>query len=248
MLKFHVETLDEVEEGLRPQYVEVPEGGGFQLAVDGVDDAAEIKRARDHEKKARQDAEKELKTLKDARKADEEKARLAAEKAAAAAGDVEALRKSSEERLAQVIAEKEGEYRPLIASLESDLDRLLRVNVAQAIASEIALQGSDSLLLPHILARLGVEVRDGKRTTVVVDAAGRPSTMTQDDLKKEFIGNKAFAPVIAGTKASGGGAAGAKAGGGAPAGNQKRAAMTVAEASAYISEHGRDAYLALPEK
>jgi len=85
---------------------------------------------------------------------------------------------------------------------------------ASSMAAEIAVQGSASLLLPHIERRLTVEIRDGKAVTKVLDKEGRPSAMTIEELKKEFITDKAFAPVIAGTKASGTGYRGGDWGGG----------------------------------
>lgn len=54
---------------------------------------------------------------------------------------------------------------------------------------------------------------------VVLDQQGKLSAATLDELKAEFANDTAFAPLIAGSKASGGGAAGAGGGGGAPKGN-----------------------------
>lgn len=219
MLKFHVKALEEVPEAQRSLYAAVPEaeGGGFRLAVDGLEDTGALKRAKDHEVAARKAAEAKLKEITDAAAAAQEAARKAAEDAAAKSGDIEAYRKSADERLAKAIADKDAEYKPLVQSLTGDVNRLLVDNVATQIASKIAVQGSDALLIPHIRQRLAVDIRDGKRTTVVIDAEGKPSALTLDDLEKEFVGNKAFAPVIVGTKASGGGAGGANGGGAAGA-------------------------------
>jgi len=243
-LKYVVDSLDTVEEAVRSLYVANPEGG-FKLAVDGVDDAAELKRAKAHEVEARKKAEKELKELRDAQKASDEEARLAREEAARKSGDAAALERSWTEKMNKALADKEAEYQPQVQSLQGDVERLLIDNVAQSMAGSIAIQGSEALLIPHIKARLRVEVRDGQRTTVVVDAAGKPSAATLDDLKKEFAGNKAFAPVIVGSKASGGGAGGAG-GGGAPH-NLKRSTMSNAVKAAYIEEHGKDAFFKLPD-
>jgi hypothetical protein len=73
--------------------------------------------------------------------------------------------------------------------------------------------------LPHIERRLSVEQRDGKPVVVVLDQQGKLSAATLDELKAEFANDTAFAPLIAGSKASGGGAGGAGGGGGAAKGN-----------------------------
>jgi len=73
--------------------------------------------------------------------------------------------------------------------------------------------------LPHIERRLSVEQRDGKPVVVVLDQQGKLSAATLDELKAEFANDVAFAPLIAGSKASGGGANGAGNGGGAAKGN-----------------------------
>ena len=53
---------------------------------------------------------------------------------------------------------------------------------------------------------------------VVLDPQGKLSAATLDELKAEIANDAAFAPLIAGSKASGGGAGGAGGGGGAPKG------------------------------
>ncbi len=90
---------------------------------------------------------------------------------------------------------------------------------ATEIATTLAIPGSSKALLPHIERRLSVEQRDGKPTVVVLDAAGKLSAATLDELKAEFTNDPAFGPLIAGSKASGGGAGGAGKGGGAAKGN-----------------------------
>lgn len=145
----------------------------------------------------------ELKQFKGKAREQEEAARKAAEEAAKKSGDIEALEKSWKEKLDKANSDGQAANEKLQASLNG----LLVDNVAQKIASEIGLQGSESLLIPHIKQRLAAEERDGQHRTVVRDLEGKPSALTLDELKNEFIGNPAFAPVIVGSKANGGGAA-----------------------------------------
>lgn len=77
---------------------------------------------------------------------------------------------------------------------------------ATKLAAELAISGSADVLLPHIQSRLTVEIKDGAPSVRVLDLQGKPTALTIDELKQEFISNKAFAPLIAASKATGGGA------------------------------------------
>jgi hypothetical protein len=79
----------------------------------------------------------------------------------------------------------------------------------------------------------------------VLGPDGKPSAATLDELKAEFVANEAFAPIIAGSKASGGGAGGANSGRAAPP-SANRSKMSLVERAAYIEKHGADAYAQLP--
>jgi hypothetical protein len=211
-LKDTVKTLEEVDEAHRPLYVADKEVG-FKLDVEGREDPAELRRAKTRESEGRKAAEKKVADMEAAQTAKDEEARLAREDAAKKAGDVESLQKSWKEKYDTDLALEAAKHKPVIDSLESDVTRLLIDNEAHSIASGIALPGSEGVLFPHVRNRLRVEMRDGKRTTVVVDTEGKASAMTLDELKKEFVANKAFAPVLAASRASGGGANGGKGGG-----------------------------------
>lgn len=243
-LKYHIAKLEDVEEAQRPLYIPNPdtEAGGFRLAVEGVDDAGELKRARDHEKRARTEAEKKLKELQDGQKAADEKMRKAAEDAARAAGDTAKLDESWKKKYDDALAAKDAEYKPQIEAANANLRRLLIDNEATRLANEMATPGHAALLLPHIRARLEIAERDGQMVTVVVDADRKPSALTLPELAKEFKANPAFAPVIVGSKGSGGGAGGANPGG--AGGNKKQLkrtdfdALTPAARDAFFKEGG----------
>lgn len=88
----------------------------------------------------------------------------------------------------------------------------LTVNAtAQKLAAELSVPGSADVLLPHIKSRLAYQ--DGKLS--VLDVTGKPSASTVEELAKEIAANKAFAPLIVASNASGGGATGSKGGGAA---------------------------------
>jgi len=202
MLKAILESLDGLNDDFQKLYVE--KDGKFHLQVDGLEDTGALKRAKEHEKTARQTAETKASDLQaqldtlndDINKNKDNKSR---EK-----GDIEALDASWQEKMTK----REGEFNTTIEGLNSSLNGLLVDNVSVQMAAEISVEGSSNVLLPHIKARLGVEERDGKMVTVVKDGQGKTSALTVAELKKEFQDNPMFAPVIVGSKGSGGGAGG----------------------------------------
>lgn len=243
-LKFKLDSLDGLDEATQKLYVK--KGDKYVLDAEGLEEGDVVGLKKKVEDLLTDSAKlkEKLKEKDDAEKAAQEAARRAAEDAAAKKGDIEALRKSADERVAQAKAEAESLYKPQLEKLNATVKKLLVDNVATQMAAKIGLKGSEQLLIPHIQNRLAVEERDGEHVTVVRDAQGKASALSVADLEKEFIGNPVFAPVIAGSKASGGGAGGdQKPGSGAPGAKQmKRAdfdAKTPAEQSAFIKEGGQ---------
>jgi hypothetical protein len=212
MLKFQLDTLEGVDEAVRALYTE--KDGKFVLGIEGLpqqEDVSGLKAKVDEllgEKKA---AEKK------AREA-EEAARLEREELARKSGNVEELERSWTEKFTRREAELTGTLEQERATLSGQIRDLTVGRTATDIASALAVQGSAKALLPHIERRLSVEQRDGKPVVVVLDAQGKLSAATLDELKAEISNDAAFAPLIAGSKASGGGAGGAGGGGGAPKG------------------------------
>ena len=212
MLKFQLDTLEGVDEAVRALYTE--KDGKFVLGIEGLpqqEDVSGLKAKVDEllgEKKA---AEK-------ARKDAEEQARLEREENARKSGNVEELEKSWSEKYNRREAELNGMLEQERGTLSTQIRDLTVGRTATDIASALAIPGSAKALLPHIERRLSVEQRDGKPVVVVLDQQGKLSAATLDELKAEFANDTAFAPLIAGSKASGGGAAGAGGGGGAAKG------------------------------
>lgn len=73
------------------------------------------------------------------------------------------------------------------------------------IAASMALKGSEGIFEQIIASRIGVEMRDGKPITVVMDKLGKPSAATLDEFKKELSEDAALKPLLAGSQGSGGG-------------------------------------------
>lgn len=211
-LKYQLDTLEGVDDTVRALYTE--KDGKFVLGIEGLpqpEDVSGLKSKVEEllgEKKA---AEKK------AREA-EEAARLEREELARKSGNVEELEKSWSEKYSKREAELSAMLEQERGTLSTQIRDLTVGRTATDIASALAIPGSAKALLPHIERRLSVEQRDGKPVVVVLDQQGKLSAATLDELKAEFANDTAFAPLIAGSKASGGGAAGAGGGGGAAKG------------------------------
>jgi alanyl-tRNA synthetase len=199
------DEFEALDEHIRALYKE--SGDGYALELED-DDTGPLKRAKEHEKRLRQEAEKKAREL-EARLADIE-SKLDADKTESlkSKGDIDALEKSWQEKVAKIEQAKQAEQE----KLQSRLRELLVDNVAHSIASEIATV--PELILPHIKSRLTTAEIDGKLTTRVLDQTGSPSALSVEELKGEFVADPKFSAVIVGSKAKGGGAAGGAGAGG----------------------------------
>jgi len=213
MLKFQMDSLDGVDESVRALYTE--KDGKFVLGIEGLPQPEDVSGL----KSKVQELLDEKKAADKARKDAEDQARLEREENARKSGNVEELERSWSEKYNRREAELNGTLEQERTTLSTQIRDLTVGRTATDIASALAIPGSAKALLPHIERRLSVEQRDGKPVVVVLDAQGKLSAATLDELKAEFANDTAFAPLIAGSKASGGGANGAGGGGGAAKGN-----------------------------
>lgn len=211
-LKYQLDTLDGLDDSVRSLYTE--KEGKFVLGIEGLPQPEDVSGL----KSKVEELLGEKKAAEKARKDAEDQARLEREEAARKSGNVEELEKSWSEKYNRREAELNGLLEQERGTLSTQIRDLTVGRTATDIASALAIPGSAKALLPHIERRLSVEQRDGKPVVVVLDQQGKLSAATLDELKAEFANDTAFAPLIAGSKASGGGAAGAGGGGGAAKG------------------------------
>jgi len=202
MLKLELDTIEGLEDGVKGLYEE--KDGKFRLKVDGLPDVSGLKKKLDELMDESKAAKRKAKEIEEA--AERERA-----EALAKSGDVESLRKSYDEKFGKT----KTEYETQIQNYQQQLQKLTVGQTATTLAAELAIPGSAPVLLPHIQARLSMEIRDGQPVTVVMSADEKPSAMTIEELKTELSANPAFAPIIAASKAAGGGASGGGNGGGA---------------------------------
>lgn len=211
-LKYQLDTLDGLDDSVKSLYTE--RDGKFVIGIEGLPQPEDVSGL----KAKVEELLGEKKSAEKARKDAEDQARLEREEALRKSGDVEGIEKSWAEKYARREAELTGQLDQERGALSNQIRDLTVGRTATDIASALAIPGSAKALLPHIERRLSVEQRDGKPVVVVLDQQGKLSASTLDELKAEFANDVAFAPLIAGSKATGGGAPGGQ-GGGAAKGN-----------------------------
>ena len=224
--KITKEQFDKLSEGVKAEYI--ADGDGYKLDIDGDEDTGALKRAKDREKELRQQAEEKL------REAQEELDRISGDDARKK-GDIATLEKSWQKKLDDQKAEYEGK----VSKLSTHTTKTLVDNVASQIAHKIS--NAPALILPHIKARLKADFDGDEPVTRVLDAAGKISALTVDELSAEFVANKDFSSIIIASKASGGAKATSQNnGGGATNSNSDQSAdlskMNPAQLAAHLKE------------
>lgn len=170
--------------------------GSFTLNVEGIEDAAALRRARDREKERAKELQAQVDTLTDevATLTDENKtlkAKTGNDK------DIERLEKSWTDKLTE--AETKAAERE--AKLTGFVDKLLREAKATELATKIST--APKVMQRHLMDRLTVNHDGDEPELVVLDKAGKPSKMTLDQLGEEFVADKDYSAIIRGSKASG---------------------------------------------
>lgn len=204
--KITEEEFESLNEAIKSEYQK--DGDKYNLTVEGLEDTGALKRAKEHEKERRQKVEAELKIAKE-KLTEKEDEIINLHKGAVSKDDVDALERSYKEKLEKT----ETEYKQRLTESEGSLRSMLVDNVATKLANEISTV--PDLMSGAISARLTTEVVDGKAITRVLDKDGKPSALTVEELKKEFIANEKFSSIIVGSNATGSGASGSGNGSGA---------------------------------
>jgi len=236
-LKLTVDKLDEVDEALRPLYVE--REGKYELDVDGVPDL----------RAALKTANREAATLRTKFKD------VDLEEVVTLRAQVEELKtKAGPEVLESIKRQMNEAHGKEREKLQQRLD-LMRTSLSDALIDGEAarvlaeMKGSPTLLLPHIRKSVKITETDDGFAVHVVNNKGEPrvrddgSPMTIKQLVEEMKSVPEFGRAFDGSGAGGTGSGGAGGGGGAA---KKRSQMTVEQKAAFVAEHGQDVYLKLP--
>ena len=208
MFKILKENIGNLPEEIKSLLTETDDG--YTLDPSKVmprEDLGALKRAKEYEKEARKKAEEKVNELKKELNK-KEKEVLDLRTGAVPKDDFDALKSSYEEKMKKI----EGELKEQIEARTKALNEILIDSVASEVATEISTV--PSLMKKEVISRLTIEEENGKFVTKVIDKEGKPSAMTLEELKKEFLENKDFAPVLIGSKASGSGASGSRGAGG----------------------------------
>jgi len=163
------------------------------------------------------------------------KAQREADKAARASGDIDALEKSWKKKYDTL----QNEFNTMKEANAQTLNKLFVDGEAKRLAAEISTV--PDLMTDLIAKRLIVDTSGETPITRVVDIDGRPSALSINELKQEFVDNKAFSAIIKESNASGGGADQTGDGNGVP---KKLSDMTATEEVAFANSHP-EAYKAM---
>ena len=211
-MKFRItsEEFDKLSDGFKAEYTKDEDKGDYVLKVEGGEDTGALKRAKDHEKKRRQEAEEKLRNVETERDSLKEDYEDLKAKGEGKAGEHEV--KVLEKKWQQKLADQKAESDKTISGLKGHIEKDKVDSVAAQMAAELST--SPNLITPHIKARLAAVEVDGEYVTKVKDTDGDIGVMTLDELKNEFKNNNDFAPIIKGSEASGSGAGDEGKGGG----------------------------------
>lgn len=198
-LKLTLDSIEGLPADVAREYVE-QDDGTYRLDVEGMEDTGALKRAKDHEKRRRQEAERKAAELQSQIDELQEQMDGLADPGKNKADDT--LRRKLQEKIDAL----EGKLSTREQELLGEITRLTSTARAESLANELS--DYPHLMLPHVKARLRTVIEDGKAVVKVLDPDGDVGVMTLDELKKEFINTKEFAPLIRGGKGSGSGAPG----------------------------------------
>lgn len=212
-------------------FYEEQDDGSYKLQVEGLEDTGALKRAKDHEKTQRKEAEKQLRELKEQFETLQEEITELRESGTGKKDETE-LDKSWQAKYTK----RENELQAQINQLEATLSGQAVDSVANRIASELAGDNAH-LMLPHVKSRLKVEMVKGKPEVKVLDEEGSVSAFTHEELQKEFLSNQKFSTIVVASKASGSGAGGSNKKGGSATGKKKLSEMSATEEAQFANEH-----------
>lgn len=229
-LKSVLTSLDGLSDDLKKEYTE--KDGKFYLDLEGLDEhhaVGALKRAKDHEKSLRQKAEEKQREAED-KVTEHENTIESLRTGSLPKGDVDALKKSYDDKLKA----QDEKHKKEADRLNGLVEKHLLDGEARRIATEIST--APDLLLPHIRGRLALDSAGEELSISVLGTDGKPSAHSLDDLRKELLSNKNFAPILIGSKASGGGASGGSGGGGASSRNKPFKDLTEAERTEWFKD------------
>lgn len=241
-VKAIVQTLDGIPDHLKTEYKPIEGGTGFFLDAEDIEAhprVGALKRAKEREATEATSAKAALKAATEAfeaLKAEHEK--LAGEfdeRLRTAVGSKSEDLAKLDEKWGSKLKKAVDEASTKISQRDAALNKLLVEGKAREIVSKMNPADPDyvDVILPHVIRRLGVELVGEEGRTVVLDADGKRSADTIEELTEHFRVDKRFAPLLTGSKATGGSANGGNGKNPGSAGSINLATATEAEKVAY---------------
>lgn len=229
-LKYEVDSIDDVPEGVREAYTET-EDGKFRLQVEGVIPESEVgglKSALDKERANAKNASKELQRYRErAESLEAERDELL--QSAGSDGERKRIKESYERRLESLKSDHDRELeneRGSKKNLLSKIENLTVNSTASSLASRLAVDADSKPILERLIRdRLRVTIDDDESDprVLVLDREGKETERTIEDLEKEVLDDKSFARLVTDTRGSGGGGSRGSSGGGTS--TQKRGSL-----------------------
>jgi len=202
-MKFEInkDEFDRLSDDMKMLYKWNVDNDGYALDISGLPDVSGLKAKNEKLLEEKSEWSQKNRNIEAAAREQTKEAVEAALSEAKKSGDTTALEKSWTEKYNSRVTEMQA----AIDSLNGTVTGLTSGAAASKLANEIAVSGSSDVLLPHIQKRLKTVIQDGRPVTTVLGTDGQASAMTIAELTDEFKTNKAYAPLISGSKGSGGG-------------------------------------------
>lgn len=209
-------AYDKLPDHFKNEYI--ADGDDFKLDVEGDEDTGPLKRALERERANASTSKQRLSEV------EAELAELSSNDARKK-GDIATLEKQWQKKSDDQKVEYEGK----LSKSHGYIKQQLTENVATQLANDLSPKHA-KLLLPHIRSRLIADLDGDTPITKILDANGKESNLTLEQLRGEFVANKDFSDIITVTKASGGaGKTSHQSNGGA--GNQNQQSADLSKAS-----------------
>lgn len=226
-LKFKVDSLEGIDEALKEHYVELDNGDGFRLDVNGVVEQkevegliakrdqllTEVKQLKSRYKNFDPDKYHELVELEDDLRRQRD-----------AGGELESQLKAREAKLVEKHTQELTDLTEKLTTATKEVDTLLlETSLGMAMDSAGVTKEGRTLLRPHALQRMAVARDDSGRKVVVLGEDGSPritakagstSQMTPTEMLLEMRSEPVFQACFAADSKSGSGATGETSGDG----------------------------------
>lgn len=198
-LQLILQSLDGLSADVAKEYTE-QEDGTFRLDVTGIEDTGALKRAKEHEKTQRKQAQTRVTELQSKVEDLEDQIAALGDPSKNSADAVKL------QKLERQLTEAQGKLTARENELMGEISRLTSTAEATSLVSDLT--DFPELMMPMVRARLTTVLENGKAVVKVLDADGEVGSMTVAELKAEIENDKKYAPILRGSEGSGSGAPG----------------------------------------